>query len=144
MSVLSVTSGVHKPVAAMVLKPLCRMQLPRNVLLLMLLYTWVPCAGIVGLAIARKLAMEGKSVVLLERNSQVGQETSARNSEGAPHIDAYIATNCRRSPCLLAPRYARVVHQPQLRAQTNCCHHASHLSRALVHGQARGQQTAQQ
>ena len=37
-----------------------------------------------GLAIARQLAQGGQKVVLLERNEHVGQETSARNSEGAP------------------------------------------------------------
>ncbi|KAI5302390.1 hypothetical protein KEM56_000734, partial [Ascosphaera pollenicola] len=39
-------------------------------------------AGVVGLAVARQLASrEGTSVVLLERNAQVGMETSSRNSE---------------------------------------------------------------
>lgn len=36
----------------------------------------------VGLAVARQLASrEGASVVLLERNGQIGMETSSRNSE---------------------------------------------------------------
>lgn len=38
-------------------------------------------AGVVGLAIARALAMAGKSVVVLEREARFGTATSARNSE---------------------------------------------------------------
>jgi L-2-hydroxyglutarate oxidase LhgO len=38
-------------------------------------------AGAVGLAIARALAWAGREVVILEKNPQIGMETSARNSE---------------------------------------------------------------
>ncbi len=38
-------------------------------------------AGVVGLAIARKLAMSGQQVLVLEAASHAGTETSARNSE---------------------------------------------------------------
>ena len=38
-------------------------------------------AGAVGLACARALALAGKEVIILERNSDFGLETSARNSE---------------------------------------------------------------
>lgn len=38
-------------------------------------------AGVIGLAIARRLALEGRDVLVLERNDAVGAETSARNSE---------------------------------------------------------------
>jgi len=38
-------------------------------------------AGVIGLAIARQLAMEGRDVVLLERESTFGRHTSSRNSE---------------------------------------------------------------
>lgn len=38
-------------------------------------------AGVVGLAIARALAMSGRSVLVLERHRFIGQETSSRNSE---------------------------------------------------------------
>jgi L-2-hydroxyglutarate oxidase LhgO len=38
-------------------------------------------AGVIGLAVARLLAMRGREVVILERNGQFGMETSARNSE---------------------------------------------------------------
>lgn len=36
--------------------------------------------GIIGLAIARELALANKEVVLLEKNSEIGEETSFRNS----------------------------------------------------------------
>lgn len=38
-------------------------------------------AGVVGLAIARALALAGRSVIVLERNARIGEEISARNSE---------------------------------------------------------------
>ena len=38
-------------------------------------------AGAVGLAIARRLALAGHAVVLLEKNAHFGMETSSRNSE---------------------------------------------------------------
>lgn len=38
-------------------------------------------AGVVGLAIARELAVNGRSVVVLERHGHFGEETSSRNSE---------------------------------------------------------------
>ena len=38
-------------------------------------------AGVVGLAVARALALEGREVILLERNERFGAETSSRNSE---------------------------------------------------------------
>ena len=37
--------------------------------------------GAVGLAVARKLALAGREVVVLEKNAAIGQETSSRNSE---------------------------------------------------------------
>jgi L-2-hydroxyglutarate oxidase LhgO len=38
-------------------------------------------AGVVGLAIARQLALSGDDVLLLDKNAHFGMETSARNSE---------------------------------------------------------------
>ncbi len=38
-------------------------------------------AGVVGLAIARELAIGGSEVLVIERNDGVGEETSSRNSE---------------------------------------------------------------
>lgn len=38
-------------------------------------------AGVVGLAIARALTLAGHDTVILEKNSHIGMETSARNSE---------------------------------------------------------------
>ena len=38
-------------------------------------------AGVVGLAIARALALQGRDVILVERNELIGAETSSRNSE---------------------------------------------------------------
>ncbi len=38
-------------------------------------------AGVVGLAVARALALAGREVVVLEQNNSIGEETSSRNSE---------------------------------------------------------------
>ena len=38
-------------------------------------------AGVIGLAIARRLAMDGREVIVLERHDAIGSETSSRNSE---------------------------------------------------------------
>lgn len=38
-------------------------------------------AGVVGIAVARALALSGREVILLERNALFGAETSSRNSE---------------------------------------------------------------
>jgi L-2-hydroxyglutarate oxidase LhgO len=43
--------------------------------------TVVAGAGVIGIAIARALAMAGREVMLLERGTRFGEETSARNSE---------------------------------------------------------------
>ena len=38
-------------------------------------------AGVIGLAVAREFALQGRQVLVLERNAGIGMETSARNSE---------------------------------------------------------------
>jgi L-2-hydroxyglutarate oxidase LhgO len=38
-------------------------------------------AGVVGLAVARELALNGREVMVLEKEAQIGTETSSRNSE---------------------------------------------------------------
>ena len=38
-------------------------------------------AGVVGLAIARAMAIDGRDVLVIERNEGIGEETSSRNSE---------------------------------------------------------------
>ena len=64
-------------------------------------------AGIVGLAVAKKLTEQGKEVFVLEANSGFGEETSSRNSE-VIHAGIYYPTNTlksrallKRSPCLV-------------------------------------------
>src|SRR5688572_22060894 len=47
-------------------------------------------AGVVGLAIARALALAGREVVVLEKNRHIGEETSSRNSE-VIHAGIYYA-----------------------------------------------------
>ena len=47
-------------------------------------------AGVVGLACARRLAMAGLEVIVLERADAIGTETSSRNSE-VIHAGIYYA-----------------------------------------------------
>ncbi len=49
-------------------------------------------AGVVGLAIARTLALSGRSVLVVERHRFIGQETSSRNSE-VIHAGIYYPQN---------------------------------------------------
>ncbi len=44
-------------------------------------YCIVIGAGVIGLAVARELALAGREVIILERAGAIGTETSARNSE---------------------------------------------------------------
>ncbi|MBG1233485.1 NAD(P)/FAD-dependent oxidoreductase [Aestuariivirga litoralis] len=48
-------------------------------------------AGVVGLAVARELALKGKQVLVLEKAARAGTETSARNSE-VIHAGIYYPT----------------------------------------------------
>ena len=38
-------------------------------------------AGVIGLAVARALALAGREVIVIEANECIGSETSSRNSE---------------------------------------------------------------
>ena len=53
-------------------------------------------AGVVGLAVARKLAMVGLETVILEKNDHIGMETSARNSE-VIHAGIYYPKDSRKA-----------------------------------------------
>jgi len=75
-------------------------------------------AGVVGLAVARALALAGREVLVLEKNTRFGEETSARNSE-VIHAGLYYpqgslkAQTCVRGNQLLY-NYARqrqIAHQ---------------------------------
>ena len=60
-------------------------------------------AGVIGLAIARRLALDGREVIVLERNGAVGSETSSRNSE-VIHAGLYHATGMLKSTLCVAGR----------------------------------------
>ncbi|MCK8465084.1 NAD(P)/FAD-dependent oxidoreductase [Aliiroseovarius sp. S1339] len=68
--------------------------------------TVVAGGGVIGIAIARALAMAGREVWLLEKNAHIGEETSARNSE-VIHAGIYYdhgslkARHCVRGKTLL-------------------------------------------
>jgi L-2-hydroxyglutarate oxidase LhgO len=60
-------------------------------------------AGVVGLAIARKLSMAGHDTMILEKNEHFGMETSARNSE-VIHAGIYYPKNSLKARFCLAGR----------------------------------------
>ncbi|HXS06693.1 MAG TPA: NAD(P)/FAD-dependent oxidoreductase [Rhizomicrobium sp.] len=60
-------------------------------------------AGVVGLAVARALALVGREVVILEKNAQIGMETSARNSE-VIHAGIYYSQGSLKATLCVAGR----------------------------------------
>ena len=64
-------------------------------------------AGIVGLAIARALAMRGKEVLILEAENMIGSVTSARNS-GVIHAGIYYTRDSLKARSCVAGRKALV------------------------------------
>jgi L-2-hydroxyglutarate oxidase LhgO len=62
-------------------------------------------AGVVGLAIARKLAMSGREVVVLEAEEHFGTHTSSRNSE-VIHAGIYYPTGSLKARLCVAGRNA--------------------------------------
>lgn len=58
-------------------------------------------AGVVGLAIARALAMRGNEVAVLERHDRIGAEISSRNSE-VIHAGLYYPSGSLRARCCVA------------------------------------------
>ena len=57
-------------------------------------------AGVVGLAIARHLALKGREVIVLESNESFGRETSSRNS-GVIHAGIYYPPGSLKSRCCI-------------------------------------------
>ncbi|HVO02605.1 MAG TPA: NAD(P)/FAD-dependent oxidoreductase [Candidatus Cybelea sp.] len=60
-------------------------------------------AGVIGLAIARRLALDGREVIVLERNAATGSETSSRNSE-VIHAGIYHVPGILKSTLCIAGR----------------------------------------
>jgi L-2-hydroxyglutarate oxidase LhgO len=58
-------------------------------------------AGVVGLAIARSLALAGHEVIVLEKNRSIGEETSSRNSE-VIHAGLYYAAGSLKANLCVA------------------------------------------
>ena len=53
-------------------------------------------AGIIGMAIAREIAMKGHEVIVLEKHPRAGEETSSRNS-GVIHSGIYYPTKSKKA-----------------------------------------------
>jgi L-2-hydroxyglutarate oxidase LhgO len=62
-------------------------------------------AGVVGLAVARRLALAGRDVVVLESAEAIGTETSSRNSE-VIHGGIYYPTDSLKARFCVAGRHA--------------------------------------
>lgn len=66
--------------------------------------TLVIGAGVIGLAIARSLAVRGRDVMVLERHGLIGSETSARNSE-VIHAGIYYPTGSLKAELCLSGKH---------------------------------------
>ena len=55
-------------------------------------------AGVIGLAVARQLALAGREVLVLEANGSIGMETSSRNS-GVIHAGIYYPPDSLKARC---------------------------------------------
>ncbi len=55
-------------------------------------------AGVIGLAVARQLALAGREVLVLEANDSIGMETSSRNS-GVIHAGIYYPPDSLKARC---------------------------------------------
>ncbi|MEZ4446953.1 MAG: NAD(P)/FAD-dependent oxidoreductase [Polyangiaceae bacterium] len=62
-------------------------------------------AGVVGLAVARRLALAGRRVVLLEAEAGIGEHTSSRSS-GVIHAGVYYPTGMHKARLCVAGRRA--------------------------------------
>jgi len=62
-------------------------------------------AGVIGLAIARRLALAGREVIALEAESSIGNHTSSRNSE-VIHAGIYYPTGSLRARMCVAGKHA--------------------------------------
>lgn len=62
-------------------------------------------AGVVGLAVARRLAMAGREVIVLEEADDIGTGTSSRNSE-VIHAGIYYAADSLKAKCCVAGKHA--------------------------------------
>ncbi|WP_019140923.1 NAD(P)/FAD-dependent oxidoreductase [Noviherbaspirillum massiliense] len=62
-------------------------------------------AGVVGLAVARALALRGREVIVLESNPAIGMETSSRNSE-VIHAGLYYPTGSLKATLCVSGRDA--------------------------------------
>ena len=57
-------------------------------------------AGVIGLAVARQLALAGREVLVLESRDSFGQETSSRNS-GVIHAGVYYQPGSLKARCCI-------------------------------------------
>eukprot|EP00300_Choanocystis_sp_HF-7_P022490 c21793_g1_i1.p1 GENE.c21793_g1_i1~~c21793_g1_i1.p1 ORF type:complete len:384 (+),score=51.21 c21793_g1_i1:43-1152(+) len=66
-------------------------------------HTVVIGGGVIGLAIARRLALAGRETLLLERHGTLGEETSSRNSE-VIHAGIYFPSHMLKTKLCVAGR----------------------------------------
>src|SRR3954462_15478998 len=69
-------------------------------------------AGVVGLAIARELAIAGREVVILDAEDAIGTHTSSRNSE-VIHAGIYYPQGSLKARACVAGRHLQAESLPQ-------------------------------
>lgn len=103
-------------------------------------------AGVVGLAIARSLAVQGREVLVLETEDRIGSVTSARNSE-VIHAGIYYPPGSLKARLCVAGRQALYAYCSTHAIQHRRCgklivatrdEELPQLERLLAHGHANG------
>ncbi|MGY5775217.1 NAD(P)/FAD-dependent oxidoreductase [Rhizobium sp. LEGMi135b] len=102
--------------------------------------------GVIGLAIARELSLEGRHVVVLEAEDTVGAVTSSRNSEVIHAGLYYPRESLKAELCVLGKaqmyEYCERHHVPHRRCGklvvASCASELSYLERLLVQASANG------
>lgn len=82
--------------------------------------TLVVGAGVIGLAVARALAMAGHEVLVVEKEAAIGTETSARNSE-VIHAGLYYPPTSQMARLCIAGRHALYAYCAQRHIPHRAC-----------------------
>jgi L-2-hydroxyglutarate oxidase LhgO len=77
-------------------------------------------AGVVGLAIARQLAMDGRDVLILEQAETIGTGVSSRNSE-VVHGGLYYASNSLKAKLCVEGRHMMQAYCRERHIELNSC-----------------------
>ena len=86
-------------------------------------------AGVIGLAVARELALAGQHVIVLDKSASAGTETSSRNSE-IIHAGIYYPTDSLKAQlCVEGHRLPMTTASPMVLKRSASASSSSQLQR---------------